>query len=136
MPLDQIDIDKVDLSTRKEKEMSFVDHLEEFRWTLIRSITGVAIAAVAVFIFKGFFIGKILMGPSKSDFIGYQFICTLLKPFNICFSNEIVIQNIKMSGQFIAHFQISFITAFIIAFPWIFRQLWKFIQLVYYLDIL
>jgi len=128
MPLDQIDIDKVDLSTMKEKEMSFVDHLEEFRWTLIRSIIGIVVATILVFAFKNFFIEEILMGPTKSSFLGYRMICNLLKPFDVCFGNDLVLQNIRMSGQFLAHFQISFIMGLVIAFPWVFWQLWKFVK--------
>lgn len=128
MPLDQIDIDKIDLSTTKEKEMSFIDHLEEFRWTLIRSIIGAVITTIAVFAFKNFFIEEILMGPTKENFVGYKMICKILSPFNICFGNNLELQNIRMSGQFLAHLQISFIMGLVIAFPWVFWQIWKFVK--------
>ena len=37
-----------------EKEMSFLDHLEELRWHLIRSTIAVVILALLAFIFKDF----------------------------------------------------------------------------------
>ena len=38
----------------QQKEMSFLDHLEELRWHIIRALGAVMIAATAAFIAKGF----------------------------------------------------------------------------------
>lgn len=132
MALDQVDIDNYDIQTNKTKEMSFIDHLEEFRWVLIRCIIGIVATTLVVFAFKGFFIDTILFGPSRSDFIGYQVLCslseTLLRGDVLCFANDLKIQNLKITGQFMAHFQISFILGFVLAFPWVFWQLWLFVK--------
>ena len=132
MALDQIDIDNYDVQNNKTKEMSFIEHLEEFRWVLIRSILGIAVMTILVFAFKGFFIDFIIFGPTKPDFIGYKILCnvsqTVLRSEILCFSNELTIQNLRLSGQFMSHFQISFILAFVLAFPWVFWQLWLFIK--------
>lgn len=139
MPLDQIDIDNYDIETGKSQEMSFIDHLEEFRWVMVRSIGGVLLASILVFLFNSFFIDKILFGPQKADFIGYEFLCKIsntlfqakplgLSPDMLCFSNELKIQNLKLAGQFVAHFQIAFIMGLVVAFPWVFWQFWLFIK--------
>ncbi len=132
MPLDQIDIDQYDPNTDETKEMSFIDHLEEFRWVLFRSLIGIGIATIVVFGFKSFFIDEVLFGPTKPSFVGYKFLCSisqyLPKKDLLCFDNELSIQNLKLSGQFMAHFQISFIMGAVIAFPWVFWQLWLFVK--------
>lgn len=132
MALDQVDIDKLDIKTKREKEMSFIDHLEELRWMMIRSILGIVIMTILVFAFKKFFIDYIIFGPAKPDFIGYKVLCSLsqavLRGDTLCFSNTLQIQNLSPSGQFMQHFQVSFILGFVLAFPWVFWQIWLFIK--------
>ena len=53
---------------KKEKEMSFIDHLEELRWHIIRSLLAIIVFAVIAFVSKEIVFGVILLGPSKSDF--------------------------------------------------------------------
>lgn len=132
MALDQIDIDRLDLETNREKEMSFIEHLEELRWTIVRALIGVIICTILVFLFKRFFIDFILFGPTSSDFVGYHFICSIseqvFRTDTLCFGNDLVIQNMKLQGQFVSHFQISFIMGFILAFPWVLWQFWLFVK--------
>lgn len=45
--------------------MSFLDHVEELRWAIIRSIGGVLLMAIVAFIFKDVVIDGVLLGPSK-----------------------------------------------------------------------
>lgn len=132
MALDQVDIEKLDLQTNREKEMSFIDHLEEFRWTLVRAILGIIVMTILVFAFKSFFIDFIIFGPANADFIGYDVLCnlskTVLRGEILCFSNDLEIQNLTPTGQFMQHFQVSFILGFVLAFPWVFWQFWLFIK--------
>ena len=53
---------------KKEKEMSFIDHLEELRWHIIRSLLAIMVFAIIAFVSKEIVFGIILLGPSKSDF--------------------------------------------------------------------
>ena len=46
-----------------EKEMSFLDHLEELRWHLIRSTLAVVVIATLAFIFKDLIFDQIIFGP-------------------------------------------------------------------------
>ena len=68
MPLDQIP---------DEKEMSFLDHLEELRWHIIRSLIAIVAFAIAAFIMKDFVVGTVILGPSRLDFWTYQKLCQL-----------------------------------------------------------
>ena len=62
---------------KKEKEMSFIDHLEELRWHIIRSLLAIIVFSIIAFVSKEIVFGIILLGPSKSDFWTYQALCNL-----------------------------------------------------------
>ena len=53
----------------KEKgEMTFLEHLEELRWHIIRSVMAIVVFSIVAFILKDFLFDTVLLGPSKSDF--------------------------------------------------------------------
>ena len=116
----------------KEKEMSFLDHLEELRWHLIRSIGSILLFAIIAFISKDIVFGVILLGPSKSDFWTYKVLCDLGKNIGVssfCI-NELpfIIQSRQMAGQFMMHISSSFVIGIICAFPYAFWEFWRFIS--------
>ena len=49
-----------------EKEMSFLDHLEELRWHLIRATVAIVILATIAFIAKEIIFDLIIFGPKKA----------------------------------------------------------------------
>jgi len=114
-------------------EMSFLDHLEELRWHLIRSILAIVTLACLAFIAKGFIFDTILFGPKSLDFPTYTFFCRIATFFGIdsefC-GDELpfTIQSRLMAGQFSAHIWTSIWAGFIIAFPYVLWELWKFIS--------
>ena len=57
-----------------EKEMSFLEHLEDLRWHLLRSIVAILIAALAAFLAKNFVFDVLLFGPKKNRFSNLQII--------------------------------------------------------------
>lgn len=120
---------KKDLNT----EMSFIDHLEELRWNVIRSVIAILVGAVVVFIYSDFVVDTILFAPTRSDFISARWLCRFGHSIGIgdtlCFAqvNAKFLEN-TMTGQFIASFTLAFVGGFIIAFPYIFWEFWKFIR--------
>ena len=58
-------------------EMSFIDHLEDLRWHVVRSIIAVAIGAIIVFVYSDFVVNKILFAPTRSDFVSSLWLCRL-----------------------------------------------------------
>lgn len=113
--------------------MSFLDHLEELRWHLIRATLAVLIAGVLAFIFKGFIFDTLLFGPKKVDFFTYKVFCNLSKTlgFDGSFCLEklpFIIQSRTMAGQFSAHIWTAITAGFIISFPYIIYEFWKFIK--------
>lgn len=116
-----------------EDEMSFIDHLEVLRWHLIRAVLAVAIGAIIVFIFTDFFVDDIVFGPTRTDFISAEWMCKMGQAVGVggslCFK-EVKTQFIEttMTGQFIANFTVAFIGGFVLAFPYIFWEIWKFVK--------
>ena len=115
-----------------EKEMSFLDHLEELRWHLIRSTLAVVIVGIVAFLFKGFIFDVLIFGPSKPNFATYRLFCNVSRSLGMesfCFQEmPFRIQSRTMSGQFSAHLWTSIYAGIIIAFPYILYEFWKFIS--------
>ena len=59
------------------RDMSFLDHLEELRWHIIRSTISVLIVAVIAFLAKDIIFDQIIFGPKKGNFISYQIFCSI-----------------------------------------------------------
>ena len=66
-----------------EKEMSFLDHLEELRWHLVRSGIAIAVFAIAAFVSKRFVFHTVILGPSRPDFFTYRMLCRLGEILNV-----------------------------------------------------
>ncbi|MBR9919692.1 MAG: twin-arginine translocase subunit TatC [Bacteroidetes bacterium] len=124
MPLDQIDVDKIGIP---EKEMSFLDHLEELRWHIIRSLIAVGVIGILLFIFYRFIFDHVIFGPAHEDFITYRLICRASEA--LCFTPPpIPTQAIGFGESFIMTIKTSFIIGIIVAFPYIFWEFWRFIS--------
>ena len=114
-------------------QMSFLDHLEELRWHLIRSVLSILIFGVIAFMFKDFIFNTLLFGPKSTDFITYKWFCDisqLLGQGNSFCVQEMPfrIQSRTMAGQFSAHLWTSILAGFIVAFPYVLYEVWKFIS--------
>ncbi|MCG7752836.1 twin-arginine translocase subunit TatC [Flavihumibacter cheonanensis] len=114
-------------------EMSFIDHLEALRWHIMRALMAILIGAVVVFVKMDFFFGKVVMGPADKDFITYRALCKFshwVGMGDAMCMDEINLKLIstQMSSQFMMSFTIAFVGGFIIAFPYVFWEFWKFIR--------
>jgi sec-independent protein translocase protein TatC len=114
-----------------EKEMSFLEHLEELRWHIIRSILAIVIFMIIAFIFKSVIFG-IILGPHNPDFITNRLLCRLgemLKTPALCINqNPVQLINIKMSGQITTHITAAMVAGVILAFPVILWEFWSFFK--------
>ncbi len=113
--------------------MSFLDHLEDLRWHLIRSTLAVVIGGIIAFMLKEFIFDTILFGPKRTDFWTYRMLCTITTKLGFdqtfCFDElPFIIQSRKVAEQFSAHLWASVTVGFIIAFPYILYQFWSFIR--------
>lgn len=113
-------------------QMSFLDHLEELRWHLVRCTLAVLILAVVAFIAKDLIFNKILFAPKDPNFITYRFFCHISKLIGVGESGCVTeigfrIQNRTMAGQFNIHIWTAITAGIIVGFPYILYELWKFI---------
>ncbi|MUH36611.1 twin-arginine translocase subunit TatC [Zobellia amurskyensis] len=120
-------------NTKSPDEMSFLDHLEELRWHLIRSVLAIVILATVAFVMSGFIFDTVIFGPSKMDFPTYRFFCDIATSlgFDSAFCAEklpFTIQSRTMGGQFSADIWTAIWVGFIVGFPYVLYELWKFIS--------
>ena len=125
MALDQVDVDKI--GTEEAKEMSFLDHLEELRWHLVRSAAAVVIFGVLAFVGGKPFFELIMYGPKTADFWTYRTICKISE--TLCFSPpEFDLMTVILGEQFIVHFKFAIMIGLVFGFPYIFWEFWRFIK--------
>ncbi|AWH86961.1 twin-arginine translocase subunit TatC [Flavobacterium album] len=113
--------------------MSFLDHLEELRWLLVRSTLAIVIGACVAFTFSGYIFDNIIFAPKRSDFITYRIFCDLANKYDLDKSfcvTEIPFDIISrtMDGQFSTDIWTSITAGLILVFPYILYLVWKFIS--------
>lgn len=125
------------MAARKKKdfkaEMSFLDHLEDLRWHLIRATLSIVIVGIAAFLAKEFIFDVIIFGPKQADFVTYRILCDIAQFVGLqdsfCFDElPFKIQSRTMAGQFSAHVWTSITAGFVIAFPYVVYEFWKFVS--------
>lgn len=114
-------------------EMSFLDHLEELRWLLVRSSIAIVILAIAVYFVSDFIFDDIIFGPTKVDFVTYRFFCDASHYLGfaetICIEElPFTIQNTSMEGQVNVFVWTCITAGFILGFPYLLWEVWKFIS--------
>jgi len=115
-----------------EEDMSFLDHVEELRWHLVRSSAAIFIFGIIAFLMKDFIFNKVIFAPKDPDFITYRVFCKASRIFGtegLCIDElPFTFQSLEMGEQFSVHIWISITIGFIIAFPFIIWEFWKFIS--------
>ncbi len=115
-----------------EREMSFIDHLEELRWHIIRSVASIFIFALAAIYFKDFVFGQVLLGPTRTDFWTYRMLCKLAAAVNtpaLCVDKlDFILQSRQVGGQFTTYITTAALAGLIGAFPYAFWEIWRFVK--------
>jgi sec-independent protein translocase protein TatC len=113
--------------TEQAGEMSFLDHLDQLRKHILRSLVAVGVVAVVVFLSKEFVFQTVIFGPKKPDFITYRVLCALADA--LCLRPpEFDIITRELGEQFIVHIKTSFWLGLVVAFPYVFYEFWKFVR--------
>ncbi|HXH19731.1 MAG TPA: twin-arginine translocase subunit TatC [Chitinophagales bacterium] len=120
-------------SSHNDSEMPFLEHVEVLRWHIVRSLITIAAASAIVFVNKTFVFDTLLFGPVTKDFITYRALCWVSS--RIALGKALCIEsfsfsfiNIELAGQFMVHLKTSVLLGFIIAFPYIFWEFWRFVR--------
>ncbi|MEY4539292.1 MAG: hypothetical protein RLZZ306_1049 [Bacteroidota bacterium] len=121
-----------ELDETEGKEMSFLDHLEELRWHIIRSVGSILVFTIAAWIFQKEIFGGIIMAPSKSTFWTNRMLCKLADATGVeglCFKQaDFILQNREVSGQFMFALTQSIMVGLLFAFPYFFWEIWRFVK--------
>ena len=116
-----------------EKEMSFLDHLEELRWHLVRSFVAIFIIAILIFANINVVFNEILLAHLKPDFATYQFFCKIFTAIgidtNFCtITFKQTLQALNPTQQLMTGIWSSLILGFVVSFPYILWEFWRFIS--------
>lgn len=117
----------------EEKEMSFLDHLEELRWHVVRSVAVIFIFMIAAFFAAPWIFQNIVFAPARVDFPTFQFLCNvghLTGSEDALCVKEIPfkVQSRYMTGQFTMQLTASFVLGLIVAFPYVCWEFWRFVR--------
>lgn len=110
----------------EEKNMPFLQHLEELRWRLVRAAIAVLICSILLFWQQTWIMDNIFLVMLDNNFISFRLMCEW---FGVCTeSAPVIIQSMNVSGQFSYAMLTSILGGVVIASPFIFYQLWMFIK--------
>lgn len=107
-------------------EMNIMAHLEELRWRLVKSVVAILIFAIVIWFFQEWIMDNVFMIMKDPHFISFEIMC---KYFGVCVE-EIPIQmhSNSFAGQFTYAIWMSLIGGFVVAFPYVFYQMWAFVK--------
>ena len=88
-------------------DMAFIDHLEELRWRILKSLGSVLVMSILTFNFADYFV-YMLTAPADNRGIG--------------------LQTLTPQGMFILKWNLAIIGGFILSIPVITIQIWKFVS--------
>jgi sec-independent protein translocase protein TatC len=120
-------------ATAEGDEMSFVDHLEVLRWHIVRSVFAILVCAIVAFVYIDPIVDLVVFGPIEKGFITYDFLCKLghqwMNSDVLCLPPpNIQMQTTTFGGQFISSITIAFVMGGIVAFPYVFWEIWRFVK--------
>ncbi|CAG5071867.1 Sec-independent protein translocase protein TatCd [Dyadobacter sp. CECT 9623] len=129
MPLDQ-DFEKEE--EEEGQEMSFIGHLEELRWHVIRAVGSILVFAILAFIYIKEIYHYVIIAPSRPDFWTYRMLCKLGDAVGyeeLCVKAlNFKLQVIGMGDSFTMSMTSAVIAGLIFAFPYAFWEIWRFIK--------
>lgn len=121
-----------ELDETEGKEMTFLDHLEELRWHIIRSVASILVFTIVAWAYQKEIFGGIIMAPSKSEFWTNRMLCKLADLTGIeglCFKQaDFILQSREVSGQFMMALTQSIMVGLMFAFPYFFWEIWRFVK--------
>jgi len=109
-----------------EKNMTFLDHLEELRWRLVKSAIAILIFSIVLWSFQEWIMDNLFLSMKETDFITFKLMCHY---FGICVEEvPVELQSMTVYGQFSYALMMSILGAIVLAFPFIFYQIWSFVK--------
>ena len=104
---------------------TFWEHVEVFRWMIIRCVAVLLGIAVLAFCYKEFVFDRLILAPCDNDFLTYRLLRSLGMPVS---PSEIEMINIELASQLMVHLKVSCYLALVVAFPYLIVELWLFVK--------
>lgn len=116
-----------------KSEMTFIDHLEELRSHIIRSIVAILVCGITIFIYRDWVFENVVAGPINKNFVTYSALCRFSHWAHLgdafCMPPVAVnMQTNTFGGQFLGSISMSLVGGIILAFPFIFWEFWRFVR--------
>jgi len=117
----------------ENKKMSFLGHLEELRWRLVKVAIAVVAAACVLFYFTEFILDTVYISMLQSNFPTYKFFCGTSQILglddSLCASTiDATLQSTKPMSQFSTNMYFAIVGGLSVTFPFTFYQIWGFIK--------
>ncbi len=110
----------------EQNDMSFLDHLEELRWRLVRISIAIVLVSVVLWWFQEWIMDHLFLSMKSPDFPSFRLMCDL---FGICIEDiPVKMQSTTMAGQFSYALMMSIMGGIVLSFPFIFYQIWAFVK--------
>ncbi|MFN4909647.1 MAG: twin-arginine translocase subunit TatC [Flavobacteriales bacterium] len=106
--------------------MSFLQHLDELRWRLVRISIAVILFATIIWIFQEWIMNHIFLSMRDKNFVSFRVLCKFL---GVCVEDTTVkMQSMTVSGQFNYAMMMSIMGGLVLSSPYIFYQIWSFVK--------
>ena len=106
--------------------MSFLQHLDELRWRLVRISIAVILFAMIIWIFQEWIMNHIFLSMRDKNFVSFRVLCKFL---GVCVEDTTVkMQSMTVSGQFNYAMMMSIMGGLVLSSPYIFYQIWSFVK--------
>ena len=116
-----------------QAEMTFMDHIDELRWHLMRAVIAWLVAAISIFIAIDWVYDNIILAPSSEKFITYSSLCRFGHWLGL--GNSLCMPPVKIrflvtevNGTFTSALNIAMIGGIVLAFPYLFYEFWRFVK--------
>lgn len=117
---------------KEENDMSFLGHIGELRSHLIRSILAIVVAAIVVGFNINWVMDYIFFGPTRSDFFTFEVVNHFSREItgkdSFILPDNFSVQQKQLFQQFNVMMAVSIFSGFVLAFPYIVWEFWRFIS--------
>lgn len=109
-----------------QKQMTFLQHLDELRWRLVRIAIAIILVGIVIWVFQEWIMNNLFLSLKDKDFISFKLMCRWL---SVCVEDTTVkMQSMTMSGQFNYAMTMCLMGGIIVTSPYIFYQMWSFVK--------
>ena len=106
--------------------MSFLQHLEDLRWRLVRCAIFIVLLAIVIWYFQEEIMVNLFLSMKDKDFVTFRLLCQYI---GVCVEEiPVKMQSMTVSGQFTYALMMSFLGGLVVSFPYVFYQIWSFIK--------